>query len=303
MPLIIGTDELYLHEDELENAAEILRAQLVLFGRGEESCASGLIRVPWPLLVDPASGADGYSSVSSSPTLKGDGERNSHYHQKQQGSHHHSPSFETDPSTLGTGYGGYDELGVATYLRSSRQVASNAAVAAAAATTVPVSAAATDEKNYVSTRGDEAEAHEDNDDDGDDNVFSASAAEPIAIDSSFDDSWEAEVEGISDRGGDSFDTFGYYQAMVPRYSEEARAASAATQAAAAASHAAAATAAYAASAASVAASSADEATSGDPNESYDQAGDGGRGFFFGKSSWSGFSPGDGDGVDHVALAK
>lgn len=291
MPLILGTDGLFFYEDDLVNAAESLRTQLALFERGEESCESGLIRLPWSSLMDPASGAGlvdrehdkpsyDYRSYSMSSTAQtSDGKGNSDHLQGQQGSDGSGgrPSYSetwypgweyagvatvigdaggidgADPSSFESGYYGYDAAGVATFLRSSRDAAAAAAAAASAA-----SAAATTVLGSAGAT------------DGNRDVQTS------VVGDAFEEYNGADVEGndelfpaavtgpdfaryhragvdgyYSDSSGDSY---GYYYAMISRYEEEAKASSAAAEAAAAAS--AAAAAASAAVAAGVAANAA-----------------------------------------------
>lgn len=269
MPLIFGTEEIHFCEDELETATTNLRAQLALFRGGEDSCPSGLMR----LLMDDTLTRYDYNGYSvSSTTLTSDGERNGDYGREQhQGSNHpygassYSSHLDTaqdhtddadavasaggrsyadaGPSSLETGHDGdiYGYSYVATFLRSSRP----AAAAADAATAAAAREAADDDDAGLSFHalGHEFEEYSSHENDGDNGVFSASAAaaEGVAVaggeraPSAFfvapefaDYHWPAGAEDVSESSGDGF---AYYYKELSRFSEDARAASESARAA------------------------------------------------------------------------
>ena len=200
MPLVIGTDELYFWEDDLEKAAESLRAQLELFLRREGSCTSGLVRLPWSSLMNPAGGAGlgagyeeqtyDYRYYSSTSVPDGEGRARtadpSYYaagHDRSASASASGPSFLDDYS----GDGGESEG----------------------------SSDSTSDGYYfatVSRLDEEARA-------------ASSAPGP-----SFADDYSGD--GVESEGASDSTTDGYYFAMVSRLNENARAASASARAAA-----------------------------------------------------------------------
>lgn len=265
VPLIIGTHELHILEDDLEKTAESLRAKLGLFERGEETCATGLIRLPCSSPRGPASGVrrDGgdreqdepwgydeysFSSASSTaPTRDGDGDSyKSRWQQRSSKDNHGADAGDHDASYSVAGYEGDDKSGVRTYLRSFKQAAPPPpSPPAAHDATADADAAIYEEYVYFSsTAGGERERYFRDRDGDDDNILSASATEPAIVGPGAAheldyDEYVAEVEGHSDGSsgvGDEDD--GYYRAMLMRLSEDSRAASAAAAHAAYAAHAA-----------------------------------------------------------------
>ncbi len=65
VPLIFGAEELYFFEREEERVVQELRAQLRLFESGAEACPSGLKRLPWASLADPAAADGSYYTTAA----------------------------------------------------------------------------------------------------------------------------------------------------------------------------------------------------------------------------------------------
>ena len=119
VPIIIGTDEHHVGGDEVEYAGHSLREHLALFEHGEESCASGLIRLLRDSPVDPAGTGDGlvadggkYDTIydygytsEGTMTRTSDGQRNSDNYDRQQQQQQQQPGAFSSSSETAYGHG------------------------------------------------------------------------------------------------------------------------------------------------------------------------------------------------------